>query len=153
MALVIKNLPTCAGDMRHGFSPWVGKILRRRAWQPTPVFLPGASHGQSSLVDYNPWGQKRRMWLKWLSTLNLLQYCFCFMFLAFGQEACKILAPWPGLEPAFPTLEGEVSTMRPLEKSRVYWGSKHHSSISTECPCLLVRKKAGHHIQFKITCG
>ena len=86
------------------------------------------------------------------SSLNLLQYCFCFMFWVFGQEACKILAPWPGLEPASPTLEGEGSTMRPLEKSWVYWGSKHHSSISTECPCLLSRKKAGHHRQFKITC-
>ena len=32
----------------------VGKILWRRAWQPTPVFLPGESHGQRSLVGYNP---------------------------------------------------------------------------------------------------
>ena len=30
----------------HGFYLWVGKIPWRRAWQPTPVFLPGASHGQ-----------------------------------------------------------------------------------------------------------
>ena len=29
---------------RHGFNPWVGKIPWRRAWQPTPVFLPGKSH-------------------------------------------------------------------------------------------------------------
>ena len=34
---------------RHGFDPWVGKIHWRRAWQPTPVFLPGESHGQRSL--------------------------------------------------------------------------------------------------------
>ena len=33
-----------AGDL--GFSPWVGKIPWRREWQPTPVFLPGESHGQ-----------------------------------------------------------------------------------------------------------
>ena len=26
--------------------------------QPTPVFLPGKSHGQTSLGDYNPWGRK-----------------------------------------------------------------------------------------------
>ena len=31
---------------RHGFDPWVGKIPRRGKWQPTPVFLPGKSHGQ-----------------------------------------------------------------------------------------------------------
>ena len=36
--------------------PWVGKIPWRRAWRPTPVFLPGESHGQRSLVGYSPWG-------------------------------------------------------------------------------------------------
>ena len=43
---------------RHGFNAWVGKISWRRAWQPTPVFWPGESHGQRSLGGYNPWGQK-----------------------------------------------------------------------------------------------
>ena len=28
---------------RHGFDPWVGEIPWRRAWQPTPLFLPGES--------------------------------------------------------------------------------------------------------------
>ena len=37
---------------------WVGKILWRRKWQPTPVSLPGKSHGQRSLVGYSPWGCK-----------------------------------------------------------------------------------------------
>ena len=37
------------------FDPWVGKIPCKRAWQPTPVFLPGESHGQRSLVGYSPW--------------------------------------------------------------------------------------------------
>ena len=32
--------------------------LLRMKWQPTPVFLPGESHGQKSLVDYSPWGRK-----------------------------------------------------------------------------------------------
>ena len=41
-----------------GFNPWVGKISWRRQWHPTPVFLPGKSHGQRSLVEYNPWGRK-----------------------------------------------------------------------------------------------
>jgi len=39
-------------------NPWVGKILWRREWQPTPVFLPGEFHGQRSLVGYNSWGTK-----------------------------------------------------------------------------------------------
>ena len=36
------------------FSPWVRKISWRRKWQPTPVFLPGKSHGQRSLAGYSP---------------------------------------------------------------------------------------------------
>ena len=40
------------------FRPWVGKIPWRRKWQPTPVFLPGESHGQRSLMGYSPWGHK-----------------------------------------------------------------------------------------------
>ena len=40
------------------FDPWVRKIPWRRAWQPTPVFLPGESHGQRSLVGYSPQGCK-----------------------------------------------------------------------------------------------
>ena len=59
VALVVKNPPANAGDiMRHWFDPWVGKILWRRAWQPTPVSLPGGSHGQRSVVGYSPWGRK-----------------------------------------------------------------------------------------------
>ena len=43
---------------RRGFNPWDGKIPWRRAWQPTPVFLPGEYHGQRSLEGYNPWDLK-----------------------------------------------------------------------------------------------
>ena len=43
---------------RCEFHPWVGKISQRRLWQPTPVFLPGESHGQRSLAGYSPWGHK-----------------------------------------------------------------------------------------------
>ena len=48
--------PTCRCRRRKrcGFDPWVGKILWRRAWQPTPVFLLGESHGQWSLTGYSP---------------------------------------------------------------------------------------------------
>ena len=40
------------------FNPWVRKMSWRRKWQPTPVFLPGKSHGWRSLVGYSPWGCK-----------------------------------------------------------------------------------------------
>ena len=44
-----------AGD--EGLIPGSGRFWRR-AWQPTPVFLPGKSHGQRSLVGYGPWSSK-----------------------------------------------------------------------------------------------
>ena len=50
MALVVKNPPASARDKRPRFDPRVGKIPWRRAQQPAPVFLPGGSHGQRSLV-------------------------------------------------------------------------------------------------------
>ena len=44
---------------RCRFNPWLRQIPWRWKWQPTPVFLPGKSHGQRSLVVYSPWGCKR----------------------------------------------------------------------------------------------
>ena len=49
---------TCQ-SRRQGCNPQVRKISWRRKWQPTPVFLPEKSHGQSSLVSYSPWAHKR----------------------------------------------------------------------------------------------
>ena len=52
--------PTFQGrrSKRRRFDPWVKKISWRRAWQVTPVFLPGESHGKRSLVGYSPYGCK-----------------------------------------------------------------------------------------------
>ena len=43
---------------RPGLDPWVRKIPWRRAWQPTPVFLPGEFFAQRSLAGYSPRGRK-----------------------------------------------------------------------------------------------
>ena len=51
IAQTLKNLPAIQ-------ETWVGKIPWRRAWQPTPVFLPWKSHGQRSMAGYSPWGPK-----------------------------------------------------------------------------------------------
>ena len=54
---MVKNLPANAGDVKRlWFDPWVGKIPYWRKWQPTPVFLPGESYGQKTLVGYSPKG-------------------------------------------------------------------------------------------------
>ena len=54
--------------------PW------RREWQPTPVFLPGESHGQRSLVGYSPWGCKESDTTEQL-TLSLFYLIFLLGFL------------------------------------------------------------------------
>ena len=44
----------CRRHKRLGFNALVGKIPWRRAWKPTPVFLPRESHGQRILAVYSP---------------------------------------------------------------------------------------------------
>ena len=46
----------------------MGKIPSGKAWQPTPVFLPGKSHRQRSLVGYSPWGRKELDTTEWAVT-------------------------------------------------------------------------------------
>ena len=53
------NLPAITGDVGDArFDPWVGKVPWRKKWQPTPVFLPGETHGQRNLVGYSPWSHR-----------------------------------------------------------------------------------------------
>ena len=52
VAQMVKSLPAMQETQ---FDPWVRKIPWRREWQPTPVFLPGKSHGRSCLAGYSPW--------------------------------------------------------------------------------------------------
>ena len=48
---VVKNPPAMQEIQEMLFNPRVGNLSWRRAWQPTPVFLPGEFHGQRSLVS------------------------------------------------------------------------------------------------------
>ena len=54
VALVVKNLPANAGRHETQVRSLGHKIPGRRAWQLTPVFLPGEFHGQRSLAGYSP---------------------------------------------------------------------------------------------------
>ena len=76
---MVKRLPTM-------WKTWVQslrwKTLWRQKWQPTPVLLPGESHGMRSVVGYSPWGRKESY------TTELLHYSFvscftCCYFLPF----------------------------------------------------------------------
>ena len=66
----------CMRCKRRGFDPWVGKIPWRRSWQPTPVFLPGDSHGQRSLAGSTVHRLLNcQTQLKWLSTQHVSLQC------------------------------------------------------------------------------
>ena len=58
VVLPVNNLPANEGNVRDRFHRWVRNIPWRRAWQSTPVFLPGETNGQRSLVGYNPQDSK-----------------------------------------------------------------------------------------------
>ena len=57
IAQLVKNLPAMQVTQVQ-FLGWEDPLEKEMKWQPTPVFLPEESHGQRSLVDYNPWGCK-----------------------------------------------------------------------------------------------
>ena len=107
VTLVVKNTPAnVRGDQRCKFDLWVWKIPWRRAWQPTPVFLPGESHGQRSNRVHRI--TKNQTWLKWISmhshtTIHLKEkqsshvckkYIFICRYLSICIYLFKIGSPW-----------------------------------------------------------
>ena len=61
----------CRRHKRCRFDSWAGTIPWRRAWQPTPVFLPGKSQGKRSFAGYSPWSHKK---------LDMTEQLTCFPF-------------------------------------------------------------------------
>ena len=56
---MVKNPPANAGDTGDwSLIPESRRFPWRREWQPTPAFLPGEFHGQSSVAGYSSWGHK-----------------------------------------------------------------------------------------------
>ena len=83
---MVKNLPAqCRRHKRCKFNSWVGKIPWRRAWQPTPVFLPGESHGLRSLANHSPRGCKK------LDTTDMTEHTAqSFYYLCLGNNPIKM---------------------------------------------------------------
>ena len=75
----------CLQRGRPGFDPWVGKIPWRRKLHPTPVFLPGESHGRRSLVGYSPRDHKES------DTTERLHFHF--------HSACKLHKQGDNMQP------------------------------------------------------
>ena len=64
-------------NLRLRFDSWVGEIPWRRAWLPTPIFLPGQSHGQRNLAGYSSWGCKELDTAEWLTHMRT-SICLAF---------------------------------------------------------------------------
>ena len=75
----------CRRLKRPGFHLW--KIPWSRAWQLTPAFLPGESHGQRYLVGYGPEGHKESDMILWLSTRAQDE---CSLFGRWSQKSCQV---------------------------------------------------------------
>ena len=82
------------------------------------------------------------MWTIFKVFMNLLQYCFCFMFWFFGCKACGVLALQPGIKPTPSAFEGEVLTIIPPRKSPLLRLFK----------CLSSQAKTSQEIHFTIAC-
>ena len=99
---VIKKLAIRRGGLKHNMCiiSWINQKQNanssyliiafifnwRRKWKPTPVLLPGESHGRRSLVGYNPWGRKES------DTTERLHFHFHFIFnSSLGKYGDKIL--------------------------------------------------------------
>ena len=101
-----------AGDL--GSIPRSGRFPWRTKGQPTPLFLPGKSHGKRSLAGYSPWGHKELDTTERL-TLSLFSFFFkqTFTYLGALGLSCSMqtlgwgmwdLVPWPGIKPMPPAL-------------------------------------------------
>ena len=72
-----------AGDLSAIPGSW--RFPWRKAWRPTPVSLPGESHGQRSVVGYSPWGHRVRYdWVTNTHTQTHRHIMFPILFLFKG---------------------------------------------------------------------
>ena len=142
------------------------KIPWRKKWQPTPVFLPGKSHEQRSLVGYSPWGYKRvehnlvskhkqQLWIHGVliapqtefALVSCLSLHVLFFFLRlywicynFASVSCFGFWLWGMWDLGFltPALEGKVLTTGPPRKSHTI-SCIWNSHLSPLCPSRSVR--------------
>ena len=97
MMPVVKNPSANVEEIRDtGSLPGFRKIPWRRAWQPTPVFLPGESHRQRNLAGHSPWGVTK--------SDDLAQHR-AGMNLETGRNECSETAPGRPLQWILKTVE------------------------------------------------
>ena len=86
-----------------GSIPGSGRSPGEVNGNPTPVFLPGESHGQKSLVGYSPWGRKESDTTERLhsltdlgsSSFSVLSFCLFILFIGFSRQEYWSGLPFP----------------------------------------------------------
>ena len=138
VALVVKNPPASAGDVRDaGLIPELGKIPGRRAWQPTPVFSPGESPWKEEPGRLQFMGSQRagHDWATKHSTVAGGD------FVVAGElsNCCMWdLVPWPGIEPRPHALGCKILATGPPGKSLPWFLKvKPLSHTHTHCRVIL----------------
>ena len=101
---------------RCGLDPWVRKIPWRRKQQPSPVFLPGKSHGHRSLAGYSSWGQER---------VGRIFYMANY----FSRHFLHIIQILPSFFRKIPTSHSGIPTLNPV--SHPHSGNRKRNVSST----------------------
>ena len=120
---VVKNPPTNAGISwwfrgqrvclqcrRPEFNPWFGKSPWRRKWQPTPVFLPGKSHGWRNLEGYRPQRSKDS---ETVTSLSPVQETWVHSLVWEDPHAAERLSPCTTTTKPVPQSLGAVAAAKP----------------------------------------
>ena len=85
------------------FNPWFRKSLWRSEWQPTPVFLPGESHGQRILAGYSPWDCKESH--NWVTSTTPPLWDICFPYMAIWTSVqFSLVTLWDPMDCSMPSL-------------------------------------------------
>ena len=133
------------------FDPWVEKILWRRKWQPTPVYLPGKSHGQRSLAGCSPWGHKDSHTTEWLH-----------FHLDYGPPGSSVHGIFPARILVWVAISCSRGSSQPRDQTCVscigrwslyHWATRealfHYYHIYKH---ILVKIYSNHSSHFEITC-
>ena len=103
---------------RPRFHPWWGRIPWRRQWQPTPVFLPGKSQGQRSLVGYSPKDHKESEMTEWLSLPFTSGYIQSIRFPTFSMGIKPACLPHHSVSVQFSSVAQSCPTLwDPMNRS------------------------------------
>ena len=109
----------CRRLRRRWFNSWISEIPWRRAWQPTPIFLPGESHGQRSLAGYRGCKESNMTEVTEHACIAVWQCCDGFRWTVKGLSHAYTRVP--GLETPLPSrLPHNIGHSGPLLKTYVF---------------------------------